>query len=57
MRIMVLDELGAVQARLHFPVHGPRTPVQLTGFPRGHTFLICAFAGDEMVWSTPVTSG
>lgn len=54
---MVLDELGAVQARLHFPVHGPRTPVQLTGFPRGHTFLICAFAGDEMVWSTPVTSG
>lgn len=54
---MVLDELGAVQVRLNLPVHGPRTPVQLTGFPRGRTFLVCVFSGDEMVWSSPVTSG
>ena len=54
---MVLDEGGAVQVRMLLHARGTRIPVQLTGFPRGRTYLVCAFSGDTMIWSAPVLSG
>jgi hypothetical protein len=57
LRLMVLDEGGTVQVRIHLHARGTRIPVQLTGFPRGRTYLVCAFSGDTMIWSSPVLSG
>lgn len=57
VRLMVLDDIGKVQHKMTLDVRGPRTPVQLTGFPRGRTYLVCAFADDDLIWSSPVQSG
>ncbi len=57
VRLMVLDDMGQVQHKMNLIVHGPRTPVQLTGFPRGRVYLVCAFAGDDLIWSAPVQAG
>ncbi|MEZ5185585.1 MAG: hypothetical protein R2720_07550 [Candidatus Nanopelagicales bacterium] len=56
-RLMVLDCDGRVQLRMPVAVQPPRTPVQLTGFPRGELFLVCAFMGDDLIWSAPVQAG
>lgn len=54
---MVLDRHGRVQHRMPLHADGVRTPLQLTGFPRGEVFLVCAFCEDELVWSSPVLAG
>ena len=54
---MVLDREGRVQHRMPLDPRGVRTPLQLTGFPRGEVFLVCAFCEDELVWSSPVLAG
>jgi hypothetical protein len=54
---MVLDEHGTVVHRTRVPSAQARTPVKLTGFPRGEVFLVCAFADDELIWSAPVQAG
>jgi hypothetical protein len=56
-RVMVLDASGRVRHRIRVSSEGSRTPVRLTGFPRGEVFLVCAFADDELVWSAPVLAG
>ena len=57
LRLMVLDQQGHVQHRMTLDAAGVRTPLQLTGFPRGETFLVCAFRDDQLVWSAPVQAG
>ncbi|MFN8184360.1 MAG: hypothetical protein U0R23_08065 [Candidatus Nanopelagicales bacterium] len=57
LRLMVLDQEGLVQHRMILDPMGPRTPLQLTGFPRGEVFLVCAFCDDQLVWSAPVQAG
>jgi hypothetical protein len=57
LRLMVLDREGRVQHRMPLDPRGVRTPLQLTGFPRGEVFLVCAFCEDELVWSSPVLAG
>jgi hypothetical protein len=57
LRLMVLDRHGRVQHRMPLHADGVRTPLQLTGFPRGEVFLVCAFCEDELVWSSPVLAG
>jgi hypothetical protein len=54
---MVVDDSGRVAHRMMLQPSGTRTPIQLTGFPRGQVFLVCAFREDEMVWSAPVQAG
>ena len=56
-RLMVLDCEGRVQLRMTVPAQPPRTPFQLTGFPRGEVFLVCAFVDDDLIWSAPVQAG
>jgi hypothetical protein len=57
LRLMVLDQRGHVQHRMALDPMGSRTPLQLTGFPRGEVFLVCAFSNDQLVWSAPVQAG
>ena len=57
LRLMVLDDSGRVQHRMTLQPTGTRTPLQLTGFPRGQVFLVCAFCDDELIWSAPVQAG
>lgn len=57
LRLMVLDRSGLVQHRMSLTAQSVRTPLQLTGFPRGEVFLVCAFCQDELIWSSPVVAG
>jgi len=57
LRLMVLDEEGQVQHRMTVQPTGPSVKMQLTGFPRGRVYLVCAFLDDELAWSAPVSAG
>lgn len=57
LRLMVLDDSGAVRHRMAVHSDGTRIPMCLTGFARGRIFLVCAFADDELIWSGPVLAG
>lgn len=57
LRLMVLDASGSVVHRTRVHSALTRTPVKLTGFPRGEVFLVCVFADDELIWSAPVQAG
>ncbi len=57
LRLMVLDQQGHIQHRMALDTVGHRIPLQLTGFPRGEVFLVCAFCDDQLVWSAPVQAG
>lgn len=57
LRLMVLDDRGRVQHRMTVEQTDGRTALQLTGFRRGHAYLVCAFHDDHLVWSSPVQAG